>query len=426
MGVSARLPSRYKVDSSLGRGGFGEVHKAYDTELDMTVAIKILTNVTPASTSSLKKEFEVLSKLTQPQLVKVYSFGFISEDIPYFTMEYIDGEDLESFLLLPDAIAYIPSIVDHILQALCYLNEKHIIHGDLKPENILISTSRTGDVSTKILDFGLASMVQDIAVQVSGTPRFMAPEVLSQKTYTPASDLYALGMTLIESLTGSHVPIATNINPYFYKNTHSIISNLLASKNITNPSAISSFLLDLCDQNPLNRPKNSLEAYKRFKVIVSTGSHDISNRIGDIFVGRNRILELFHRFVDKNNVDTRVLLLEGSTGIGKKTLIQKAITIAQPHGHFVLDLSDPLFTRNTIEKIIDTISNNLPPEKRESFLERHNTILQLVKTQDDSADIETDKLRVAYSNIIEYLRAISGDSPILITIPDIERFSEDF
>ena len=103
MQVSSRLPSRYKLVSSLGKGSFGEVHKAYDTELEKTVALKILTNVTPASKSLIKREFEVLSKLTHPHLVKVYGFGFISGNIPYFTMEYIEGVDLKTFISTPAA-----------------------------------------------------------------------------------------------------------------------------------------------------------------------------------------------------------------------------------------------------------------------------------------------------------------------------------
>jgi len=414
------------MDGPLGKGGFGEVHKVYDTKLNKTVAVKILTHLTPASKSSLIKEFEVLSKLVHPHLVKVYDFGFISEDIPYFTMEYIEGIDLKRLFSKPGTKRHVLQIINQTLQALSYLHEHLIMHGDIKPDNILISTTNNKEVSIKFLDFGLASTIQDTAVTTSGTPRFIAPEALSGHAYLPASDLYSLGITLIESLIGEQVPGAHKINAEFYKSAHKQLSILLESNDLPNPSAIASFIINLSDQDPTIRPENAYKALQRFKVIADVSSHDMTHRIDEIFIGRERELEIIQRFLHLDNVDTRVLILEGLMGIGKKALINKAIAIAQPEGYFVLDLSDSSFTTNTIDRFIDTISINLPRIKRKSFIERHNKILQLVQVKAESDKSLTENVRVAYSNIISHLCAISGNDPILLCIPDIERFSEDF
>ena len=133
-----------------------------------------------------------------------------------------------------------------------------------------------------------------------------------------------------------------------------------------------------------------------------------------------------HLTIQRKKDDTRVLILEGPTGIGKKSLLRKALALAQPEGYFVIDLSDASFTRNTIEQIIEKISNNLPPNKRDTFLDRHHKILELVKQRTNQEKSNTDNVRVAYSNIIGYLRDISSDEPAMLCITDTERFSDDF
>ena len=426
MQASHNLPDRYTIKSVLGKGGFGVVYKALDCELNREVAIKVLSNVSIASKSSLKKEFETLSKLSHPHLVRVYSYGFITEDIPFFTMEYFEGDDLRTFFSKSQAIKQLPAIIDQVLQALSHLHKKQIIHSDIKPDNIFIKRDGNDTISTKLLDFGLVSTIQEKNEQTSGTPRFIAPEVLSKRECSPASDLYSFGMTLIESLSGRNVPNALDIDQAFLNQIQKEISNLLSSYDIPNPSAIASFIENLASLDSADRPQNALEASRRFKVIHDVSSHDIFGEIDNVFIGREHEIAVIEEFLTKNKSDKRILILEGPRGIGKKRLTQKAISMAQPEGYFVIDLSSESFARNTLEQILNTISSNLTPSKRNKFLSRHNKILDLVKTHTEEKKRSIDNTRVAYSNMVASLQEIASHTPTLICIPDIERFSEDF
>lgn len=207
--VEGRLPSgtilagRYRVVGLLGRGGMGEVYRATDFLLNQAVALKFLaeTHVSDAALARLRNEVRVARQVSHPNVCRVYDIGFV-EGQHFISMEYLDGEDLESLLrrigrLSPDKAS---EFARKICAGLSAAHERGVLHRDLKPANIMIDAR--GNV--QVADFGLAALADEIAPGDvrSGTPAYMSPEQKAGKEVTLQSDLYSLGLLLYEMFTG--------------------------------------------------------------------------------------------------------------------------------------------------------------------------------------------------------------------------------
>jgi serine/threonine-protein kinase len=252
------LPSRYRIESIIGEGGFGKVYRVFDSKLDRVLALKIISRDSTSIRASLMKEFKTLSKLQHPNLVRVYDFGNLESRLFYFTMEYLEGADLRSYCKNADNLKRIPSIIDQLLAALAYLHENGVIHGDIKPENISMTGQKSSPL-VKLLDFGLiSSIAARQGKNASGTPRFLAPEILyegARKSHS--TDLYALGATLCESIEDLDFPASIDLTDELLKRRYAGMSKTLSGAGVRNPSSVASFILDLCDTAPFPRPASA-------------------------------------------------------------------------------------------------------------------------------------------------------------------------
>ncbi len=199
---------RYERAEELGRGGMAVVYRAFDRELNRTVALKVLRDDFDPHISSVqrfRREAEVAAKLTHPALVPVYDVGE-SGGRPYIVMELVEGEPLDRHLeLRRPSLERRLWMLERIARGVAYAHQHGIVHRDLKPQNILV----TADGDPKIADFGLAHLVDtDVALTRSGstlgTPLYMAPEQIHGRAHeiTPRTDVYALGAILYEMITG--------------------------------------------------------------------------------------------------------------------------------------------------------------------------------------------------------------------------------
>lgn len=198
------------LERIIGRGGMGEVWLARHTILNKAVAVKFLLNMVAdendASLAAFLEGARAAATLQHPGLNPVVHAD-VAQGIPYLVMEYVDGPTASQLLRLcgklPPGAARI--IIEDATEAVGVLHEHGIIHRDIKPSNILI----TRDGRAVLTDFGLACprpvlMMGSQVEGVAGTPTYMAPEMF-EKTISPRSDVYALGVTALELLTG-HVP----------------------------------------------------------------------------------------------------------------------------------------------------------------------------------------------------------------------------
>ena len=198
------LAGRYRIIALLGRGGMGEVYRADDLTLGQPVALKFLPEDASRDETLLERfrnEVRLSRRVSHPNVCRVYDVGEV-DGHTFFTMEYVDGEDLASLLR---RIGRLPAdkaleIARQLCAGLAAAHAKGVLHRDLKPANIMLD----GRGQVVVTDFGLAGLVDQIPGSDvrSGTPAYMSPEQLDGKEVNAKSDIYSLGLVLYEIFTG--------------------------------------------------------------------------------------------------------------------------------------------------------------------------------------------------------------------------------
>ncbi|MEE2758203.1 MAG: serine/threonine-protein kinase [Myxococcota bacterium] len=213
--VGQVVDQRYRVEQCIATGGMGAVYRAEHVGLGKVVAIKFLRGDLrhhPHLAKRLRREAMAVSKLTDQHTISVFDFG-VWRGLAFLVMEYLEGNDLASVLAkrprLPESTVVM--IARQICQSLAEAHQAGVVHRDLKPENIFLVKTKTGAEVVKVLDFGLAKLVdidgtdgrfhtQDGAIL--GTPYYMAPEQSKGGTVDARTDLYALGAVMFRMLSG--------------------------------------------------------------------------------------------------------------------------------------------------------------------------------------------------------------------------------
>ena len=194
---------RYELRALLGRGGSAEVWRARDTSLDREVALKLVTAPHDDSTARAADEARTLARLNHPGLVPVYDAGTDDEGRPWVVMELVEGETLGDTLRRgPLDSARTAVIGRSVAEALEYVHGRGLVHRDVKPANVLVGT----DGRSRLTDFGIARLIDSAKVTATGmmvgTASYLAPEQVAGEPVGPPADVYALGLVLLECLTG--------------------------------------------------------------------------------------------------------------------------------------------------------------------------------------------------------------------------------
>ena len=230
------LLGEYKILSLLGEGGMGEVYLAEDSNLGRQVAIKLVKAGLGRAglIRHFQREERILAALTHPNIARLYGGAVTPNGLPYFVMEYAEGERLDSYcnlhrLTIPERL----QLFRKICAAVSYAHQHLVVHRDLKPSNIRV----TKEGEPKLLDFGIAKLLDDettLAEQTMTlssvmTPEYASPEQVRGEAMTTASDIYSLGVVLYELLTGK--------KPYRVKSRRlEEISRAVAEQEPTRPS----------------------------------------------------------------------------------------------------------------------------------------------------------------------------------------------
>lgn len=209
--VDDLFDGRYRLGRVLGQGGYARVYEAVDTALERTLALKVIDGdgADPSDVARVRSEIRLLASLSHPSLVTLYDAKLDAKPA-YLAMELIAGPTLTDRIARgplpgPD----VARIGREIAEAFAVIHGRGIVHRDVKPSNILIRPAAHAGESPRatLADFGIASLVGATRVTradtVIGTAAYLSPEQARGMPAGPASDVYALGLVLLEALTGS-------------------------------------------------------------------------------------------------------------------------------------------------------------------------------------------------------------------------------
>jgi len=330
------LPPRYQVRSTLKQTPDTAVYRVFDVPDRRDEAIKILCHeiTDPQQLLRFKTEFSTLASLEHASVIKVFDYGVLQDRYPYFTMEFFAGKRITEFF---DGQNW-DALYDVILQLASGLHHIHhlgIVHLDLKPSNILVDESG----KAKIMDFGLAiesRLVLDRKIR--GTLQYMAPEVLKQDRVDSRADLYALGMTLYETVTGAL--------PGYGRAAIDVIRMHLdeevkppSSINPNVPEALERIILRLLEKDPRDRFPSA--AALVHAVAEAAGKKAPA---GELLVGKGELFAapLIGRKSEVNQLMALIsearegrgdgVILAGGEGMGKSRIVRDVTLRAQLDG----------------------------------------------------------------------------------------------
>jgi Nif-specific regulatory protein len=428
-----QLPPRYQVDAILKETPAVCVYRVFDASDKRDETIKILRHELsePQQLLQFKTEFTTLVSVEHRNIIKVYDFGLLLDKFPYFTMEYFQGRRMTEFFdgqnwaALYDVILQIGSALHHI-------HHLGIVHLDLKPSNILVSD----DGLAKLMDFGVAAeSTQLFDRQIRGTLQYMAPEVLRQDRVDSRADLYALGMTLYETVTGTL--------PGYGKAPIDVIRMHLdeeirppSSINPRVPPALEEIIIKLLEKDPRHRYASAaalvgavaLAAGKQVpaaELLVGSGELYAAPLIGR----KSEVTQLMNAIAEARDGKGAGVIVMGSEGMGKSRIVRDATLRAQIEGARIFCGRCPI-NRKTIYapffEIFEQMVTAVNPTANTA--EEIRRILRPIVGDAEPAPVLGQKYRL-YNRIVQsmqdiygFLSAVGSDSgsPLILIIDDLQ------
>lgn len=203
----------YQLSSLIGQGGMGLVYKARHITLGRTCALKFLapSMVSRTSWQLFQKEAQIISSLNHPTICHIYDLGIHASSLPFYAMDYLAGRTVDQVITDdgPLSVGATVEIAIKVAEGLSYAHRRAVVHKDIKPANIMLVPNDQGNIDVKLLDFGIAQLSETrstdstaMSDEVVGSAAYMSPEQFTDGQVDLRSDIYSLGCTIFETLTG--------------------------------------------------------------------------------------------------------------------------------------------------------------------------------------------------------------------------------
>ncbi len=265
------IANHYRIDERVGHGGMGCVYKASHTVIERRVAIKTLHEHLAQESDLLtrfKSEAQASAAVVHPNLVTIYDFGLLAGKVPYIVMEFLEGTDLSTML---EQLGKIDEptgrkIFLQVLDALSAVHRKGIVHRDLKPSNIMIIATDDDPCSVKLVDFGIAKILDSkresltMTGEAIGSPRYMSPEQCRGTTIDHRSDIYSLGCVMFEAFSGQRAFNGGTALEVMMQHINETPSTDLLNQHLSQKTV--QLIMSMLEKDPNNRPSSASEIHK--------------------------------------------------------------------------------------------------------------------------------------------------------------------
>jgi tetratricopeptide (TPR) repeat protein len=395
---------RFIIERRLGAGSMGAVYLAYDRELESRVALKLLLSVDASSIYRFKKEFRALADVTHPNLVTLHEL-FSQGDQWFFTMEYVEGKDLLAHVhgrrrrpcdSTPRPISEMPpddgagesidipvkglemlfpsplesddrlrAALVQVVEGLLAVHAAGKLHRDLKPENVMV----TAEGRAVLLDFGIVvdqqKDIHETLATIIGTPAYMSPEQCRGLDVSEATDWYALGVILYETLTGDVPFDGTPMQVIARKQEVDAVPPREIVSGV--PDDLNALCMQLLQRDPLARPGGEaiLRALRSKRAAsLPVPSEGGPRKVRAAFVGRDAPLRELHVALSVTEAGHPVVaLVHGPSGIGKSTLVSRFIEMVADDEQAIV-LQGRCYERESVpfkafDNVIDSLSRYL-------------------------------------------------------------------
>jgi len=277
-----QLAGEYRIVSNLGRGTFGAVYRAVQPVIGKEVAVKVLNARFTQSADVVQRfaeEARAVNRIRHPNIVDVFAFGELPNGQKYYVMELLAGRTLALHLAERGALPVHEAldILRAIASALEAAHAQRILHRDLKPSNVFLVSDKQPAEGVKLLDFGVAKSLEgdsglttEVGVLI-GTPAYMSPEQCTGGSVDQRSDIYALGVTAYELLTGSR-PFPGPLSHQYLAQHLFEIAKSPSSLRPELPPSVDAALAVLLHKQPEQRPASAVLAIEMLERALAPGA----------------------------------------------------------------------------------------------------------------------------------------------------------
>ena len=430
------IGARYAVQRTLGRGGMAGVYEVSDLASGNALALKRLErNADPKlqrrDAQLFEREYERLSQLAHPRVVQVFDYA-IDADGPYYTMELLDGGDLQGLAPMPWRKACV--IGRDICSALSLLHSRQSVHRDISPRNVRCAS----DGTARLIDFGVMCDFGPSKLVV-GTPPCCAPEIVSTQALDARTDLYALGATLYFTLVGRHAYPAGNFAMLseLWRETLTRPSQLVEDI----PEALDALVMSLLRLDPDARPGSAAEVMQRLSAIDGCALDEgllvaQSYLSTPTLVGRSQQLARAQLKIKRvQQARPSALAIVGPSGAGRSRFLDACVLEATLRGLTVVRVTadeaqtgDFGVVRSIASELLALMPDATINAARPALALLGHALPELLEHAPEVALEPVEGPGYAHgalqAALRQWLSRLSADKPLLIAVDDLQRVDD--